>query len=786
MKYNLYYFTGNNYKNRKCHHYGSVLEYLSVFDLVKVAKEINFIEGNGVFTTHIINWNSNDRQPDYLVVEGAKGEIVSRWYVLQNDFVSGTQYKQTLKRDTLGENFDEIFNAPVFIEKATLKPNDPAIYNKEDMSFNQIKTEETLLKDKSECAWLVGYVARDYNTKQDFTINTYYDEEYSSIEASPYAKFNHRTYRLASGSTHLVGQFTEQGDNTDLTHFTLGIYDTDYMPVRVDTDIYNNELEVNTVVDVNDDAYFAGECEARIRKYNLKYPDIIDTGPGGRYIDEEDESFIVSKNDKIIKIGDVYYRVELKREFYVTDYLKEAKGNSTYIYFNRVIGVDINANTCVYTKYVGRTIRADLIRMQNDGSNGKASLDFSMIRKKTVDQPFDMFCMPYADFTYKFPALEEAPPVIDVTKEGNLSIAMGLASLSGVIYDLQLLPYCPLINVPTGGVLDFTQYTYEDYGKIKLGSHTIGAVLWCDRSTFTFNIEKQIIVDNPKITNETEMYRLCSPNYNGAFEFNPAKNMVGNNKVAINYFNVDCTYKPFQPYIHINFDFKGLYGSDFNDARGLICGGDFSLPSVTDTWKSYEIQNKNYKASFDRQIESQELKNNVSRITDISQSAFSIFGAGVSGSILRGPGAGAALAGGAAIDSATNIATNEILRRDALDLTKDNFGFQMDNIKALPNTLNKVGSFNANNKIFPFLERYECTPEEKEALINKLKYNGMTVGRIGKIKDYLQYEETYVKGQLIMLDGVHDYAEIADASSELNMGVYTGLKNRKVNLFDDN
>lgn len=785
MKYNLYYFTGNNYKNRKCHHYGSVLEYLSVFDLVKVAKEINFIEGNGVFTTHIINWNSNDRQPDYLVVEGAKGEIVSRWYVLQNDFVSGTQYKQTLKRDTLGENFDEIFNAPVFIEKATLKPNDPAIYNKEDMSFNQIKTEETLLKDKSECAWLVGYVARDYNTKQDFTINTYYDEEYSSIEASPYAKFNHRTYRLTSGSAHLIGRFIDSGEDR-YNYFTLGLYDSKTEPARIDNDSTNKDALLNDFPIVEDATFFAVECNRRILENNLAYPNIMDTGPGGKFIDEEDEAFIVSKNDKILKIGDVYYRVEIQRDAYVTEYLKEARGTTPSMYFNRAIGVDINTDTYVYTKYVGRTVRADLIRMPNDGSNGKASLDFSMIRKKTVDQPFDMFCMPYADFTYKFPNLEESPPVIEVTKEGNLSIAMGLASLAGVVYDLQLLPYCPLLNVPTGGVLDFTQYSYEDYGKIKIGTNTIGAVLWCDRSTFTFNIEKQIVVDNPKITNETEMYRLCSPNYNGVFEFNPAKNMVGNNKVAINYFNVDCTYKPFQPYIHINFDFKGLYGSDFNDARGLICGGDFSLPSATDTWKSYEIQNKNYKASFDRQIESQELKNKVGRIADVAQGVSNIVGGGVTGGILRGPGAGAALAGAAVVDTIVNYGANEMLRKDALDLTKDNFGFQMDNIKALPNTLNKVGSFNANNKLFPFLERYECTPEEKEALINKLKYNGMTVGRIGKIKDYLQYEETYVKGQLIMLDGVHDYAEIADASSELNMGVYTGLKNRKVNLFDDN
>lgn len=277
------------------------------------------------------------------------------------------------------------------------------------------------------------------------------------------------------------------------------------------------------------------------------------------------------------------------------------------------------------------------------------------------------------------------------------------------------------------------------------------------------------------------MYRLCSPNYNGVFEFNPAKNMVPNNKVAISYFNVDCTYKPYQPYIHIAFDFKGLYGSDFNDARGLICSGDFSLPSATDTWKSYEIQNKNYKATFDRQIESQELKNKVDKTTEIINGITGSVAGGLAGGILKGPTAGVGMAVGGMVDTAIGVGVKDLLRRDSLDLTRDNFGFQMDNIQALPNTINKVGSFNANNKIFPFLERYDCTDIEKEALLNKLKYNGMTVGRIGKIKDFLREEETYIKGQIIRLDGLNDYNEVTDASNEIYQGVFIKDYSKKGN-----
>ena len=49
----------------------------------------------------------------------------------------------------------------MFIEKATLDPDNPLIFNSENMSYNQIKQSETLLKDGTECAWIVGYMARN-------------------------------------------------------------------------------------------------------------------------------------------------------------------------------------------------------------------------------------------------------------------------------------------------------------------------------------------------------------------------------------------------------------------------------------------------------------------------------------------------------------------------------------------------------------------------------------------------------------------------------------------------
>ena len=81
-----------------------------------------------------------------------------------------------------------------------------------------------------------------------------------------------------------------------------------------------------------------------------------------------------------------------------------------------------------------------------------------------------------------------------------------------------------------------------------------------------------------KLANECDLLRLVAQNYSAIFEFSPAKSG------GVDGFLADCTYKPWSPYIHIMPKLKGLYGDNFvsiDDARGLICGGDMSLPQLS-------------------------------------------------------------------------------------------------------------------------------------------------------------------------------------------------------------
>ena len=77
------------------------------------------------------------------------------------------------------------------------------------------------------------------------------------------------------------------------------------------------------------------------------------------------------------------------------------------------------------------------------------------------------------------------------------------------------------------------------------------------------------------------------------------------------------------------------------------------------------------------------------------------------------------------------------------------------------------------NRYFPILEIYDATDDEKNALRQKLLYNGMTVGKINTISAYIQEDKTYIKAQLIrLLDIAEDTHIINEIANELYKGVY--------------
>ena len=282
-----------------------------------------------------------------------------------------------------------------------------------------------------------------------------------------------------------------------------------------------------------------------------------------------------------------------------------------------------------------------------------------------------------------------------------------------------------------------------------------------------------------KLANECDLVRLVSQNYSAIFEFSPAKSG------GVDGFLADCTYKPWSPYIHILPKLKGLYGDNFvsiDDARGLICGGDMSLPQLSNEWANYQLQNKTYQEMFDRQIKNMDVQNDVNRQAAIAQLLAAPITGGATGALTGaklGGGLAGTIAGGlagaigggitAGVDLANTVKMMEENKQYAIDM----YGYNLQNIQAVPTSLTKTSALTYNTRVWPFIEYYTCTESERKALKDKIKYNGMTIMKVGQLSSYPLGEDNFYKGQVIRLPDLRVDSHMAfEIYNELNKGVY--------------
>lgn len=399
----------------------------------------------------------------------------------------------------------------------------------------------------------------------------------------------------------------------------------------------------------------------------------------------------------------------------------------------------------------------------------------------TRDAEFEIIAAPYTNETFQY-KLGNTTYTVYQNKDLALKWFEDIASRyheAGQLYDIQLLPYLPaeydthdFRNFPcfdlaytSGG----DKFTYAFGVKIAKSSfslnYSVNNLLPSGATSTDF--ADTLRTDFKKATN-LDLYRFVSPNGVGEYEFSPSKNG------SLTNFEIDCTLMPYNPYIKVNPLFGNLYGGDFDDYRGLICNGDFSLPILSDAWSTYQINNKYYQQIFDRNIATEEYNNSRQLWGDIAGAAGGV-GAGAAAGAMAGSVAGpvgtvvGAIAGGVISAGAgvADIFINKDLREEELSRKRDQFTFELGTIKARPQSLTRTTSININNKYFPYIEYYTCTPEEEAAFENKIQYSGMTVGVIGKLADYASAPTDYVflQGQVIDIN-LEDDAHFASVIND--------------------
>lgn len=773
----------NNYYNRQLKKEDTLAAYGSP---IYVQTDVNFNPGDGVATTLVIGKPGNPYTGlgDYLIAE--EDEEFSRWFILETNRTRKGQYTVSLYRDVIADNYDAVLSADMFIEKATLPQTSPLIFNKENIEVNQIKRSETKLKDSSGCPWIVGYLDRKYEggTLELATVSVVPDLEVASISTWEYFKYTTAaTVPQFVYGENAKDQIVMECKSPDRESY-LKYIDFEYSSTSATPTLFpKTTFEVDPYF-VNTLAKYKDEMTAAFKKYKNLY----------RTITTNQATFddILQLNGKILhdQATDSYYKISTIQdldEIYAS-ITSDKQENYLFSYFNDKLGASSTVHPAYAMSSTYPTLQIKLQKVTGLNATHKVTIPGPANRLHCKDAPFDMFCIPYYDG-----AIKNSSSDTFGTIQGDLLLFLSLAQsiaqqLSTNLYDLQLLPYAPITGYSkTSEGLDLKA---DNAARLTIvtdsANKNVMPILWStsiSNSVTSTSVFATSAEYDKKIRNETEIYRLVSPNYNATFEFQPAKL-----DSDFTYFNIDFTYLPYQPFIRIAPVFSGLYGKEFHDARGLILSGDFSLMYTSDAWKNYQIQNKNYQQIFNREIQSMNFQNSVQNQNQLFSAVAGSISGGVSGVMagsIGGPwgAAAGALAGttASAIGGIADIKNMKALQEEAINYKKDLFGYQLGNIKALPNSIAKSTAYNVVNKLFPVLEIYTCTEEERRAVANKIAFNGMTVMTIGKMSEYLgnawNYKDIkskgYIKGQLIRIDLDNDYHMTSTIAEELNKGVYT-------------
>ena len=807
---NLYFLNYNNYYNRIAKKENTLESYLQYLVGEPVQNVINWNPGDGVDTQQILNsWNYPT--PDYMLAVTEYGEIDSRWFVIDADYQRNSQYRLRLRRDVIVDNYEAVLNSTAFIEKGYLPNNNPLIFNNENMGFNQIKQSETLLSNNLKTPWIVLYLSRYHTDDQGKYVYNQFtgefideadrntaDYELNSLEDYKYYAYSKPAVDAGTGNRY---KYAPNDDIAFHSYVQKLEPDSTTRYIYSHNDIRNDGVYTAYGGNSSSTTYpiWTGSGWAPVSTMTLgqstgawtrlmesyKEGDMFDSHglPINSYSNlgtQAGATTLTQESGKTIKVGNKVYRIvvntqpeyEFDRRINVTS--SSALGRQIVKECFTNFGVGTSGRTLNVGIEVGFYPYFTTIEFQETqlASNG-IKYDIKYEGAVTTDSVYEIIATPYKDVTF---TNNGAP----FKHSGKIALQwfqdiINRYNGAGWAYDIQLVPYVPQqFDVTNITNLDKI-YCYTGSDASNRINYAVGFRLPSASFTLDYNLELPSVNINNKISNETQLYRLVSPNGVGEYQFSPSKNG------GFTGFEVDCTLIPFNPYIKVNPRFGWLYGTDFNDFRGLILGGDFSLPVLNNNWSTYQLNNKYYQQIFDRKIESQEYKNKWALASDIvgagAGAVGGVAGGAAAGSIVPGIGtAVGAVAGGLAsgISGGIDVIANQKIREEQIGLQKDLFGMELGTIKARADSLTRGAIYNVNNKYFPYIEYYTCTDKEREALMNKIKYNGMTIGVIGKVGDYIDYSDdwTYIQAKVIDIN-IQDDAHMANT---INMELQGGIR----------
>ena len=588
----------NNYFNRIIKKEDTVAKYMNADAHYRVASNINFNPGDGVNTSLVLGLGQNGtlfdvEEFDYLVAYEIVDNITkidSRWFILEQDRKRSGQYELTLKRDVIADNYNDVVDSPIYLEKGFINDvNDPLLYNSESMNLNQIKQLEIPLKDETQSGWVVGYIPSDAFPKvepaydrvekkvtipmsADITVNGLSSWSYwKYCSANPNYKFmadnagkrkvtvKIRSQRVwaSSGRTARCDMVTanytfypNSSDSGTYSQVNSGFIENssgswnfpqwyqDYGPVTFSQGTINSSICGKIFDPVRNNSAFNTSLNAIL----------------GNGISIGDTSELRRLQDKIIldSSTNTYYRISVittsaSNPITVNSSVSGGQAALTALknamYYPNGAGGSLQGEYATFTASNSSTSYA--VQLTNVGVS--LYVDLNSDRAHLNDAPYDMFCIPFSD-TLK---LKYGDTQFTCSKNVALSMATEIAKDLGSksVYDVQLLPYCPnrtliVKSDSPSTVLDLTGVKY-DLIKESVTNDPKSAVIWCTESTFQVPIttESSVVEFTPTADVPSkvsiENYYAMMNEYISSINYRMAISAVNQNSILV--YKVDKT-----------------------------------------------------------------------------------------------------------------------------------------------------------------------------------------------------------------------------------------------------
>lgn len=334
-----------------------------------------------------------------------------------------------------------------------------------------------------------------------------------------------------------------------------------------------------------------------------------------------------------------------------------------------------------------------------------------------------------------------------------------LSGESPYLVDAQIYPYCPVLTGVASEIEGYPFFSinstsYKHYCSVQLLPYS--------------DIKKEYI---------TRQYSVISPEQSGKFDFsfydyvNEVEDNDGINYSKLNII-IKTALKPFgivssavlQPTAN---SLIGItYESDLRGAQPSGNGFECSLSS--NAFETYKRQNSNYQQIFALQKEELQKQHEVELTNDVTSAIVNTMSATAMGAIAGanmadagllnslGTKAAGATAGaiyaGATVGGAmiAQTAMNADLREYEKYLQQANFDLQIGTIKNLPNSVNRISTFNEIilQDFWYVVETYECSDFEKIVVDNFIKKYGYGIGVYDFVENYYK-EGWFLRSTLV-------------------------------------